>query len=439
MEFKFTIVAFAILFILSGCKKKDPKISETNPECDPEEIVINTDRVSSYTNTESFSPGESVPFMIHSLDSFCNIKIYRYGLQNELLLDSMIDTYPQNYNCRSYSFGCDWKETVKWNIPISARSGMYGAEVATMTGEKSYTMFVVRGDGSAPIAVLASTNTWQAYNDWGGHSFYRYNLNDDIPNSQMVSFHRPNNAAYPYGNRGHLANAELYLLRWLELNSYDYELYSDRDMHNGLIGKPDHNVLILNVHNEYWTDEMYNNLEGFLNSGGNLMSLAANSVYWRVTYMQGDRIEVQKNGAWHFFSYGYGGYWRELGRPEAAVLGVAYDRRGYDTYYPYEVKNSNHWIFSGTGLSNGDIFGDKCLNGGGASGHETDKMTIETPPNAVFLAKGTNPETGGATISYYSHPGGGAVFATGSITYTGSLPVDSAISRITANVLNSFQ
>ena len=111
------------------------------------------------------------------------------------------------------------------------------------------------------------------------------------------------------------------------------------------------------------------------------------------------------------------------------------------TAAPYRVRDAAHWVFAGTGLRDGDLFGEASLHErvhGGASGHETDKMTPHSPPNTVLLAKGTNPDDGGAEMVYYETASGGAVFSVGSITYPASLLVDPAISRVTANVIDRF-
>jgi hypothetical protein len=54
----------------------------------------------------------------------------------------------------------------------------------------------------------------------------------------------------------------------------------------------------------------------------------------------------------------------------------------------------------------------------------------------VVLAEGAADGVGpGAEITYYDHPGGGFVFAAGSITLGGSLVVDPVLSGLIANVL----
>ena len=65
-------------------------------------------------------------------------------------------------------------------------------------------------------------------------------------------------------------------------------------------------------------------------------------------------------------------------------------------------------------------------------------MSPFSPPNTVLLAKGTNPDDGGAEMIYYETASGGATFAVGSITWPASILVDKAVSRITANVITRF-
>jgi hypothetical protein len=126
---------------------------------------------------------------------------------------------------------------------------------------------------------------------------------------------------------------------------------------------------------------------------------------------------------------------------EASLLGVVFTFAGIMTGAPYRVLDDSHWIFNGTGLRNGDIFGRESLHvrcPGGASGHETDKISASPPANVRLLAKGLNPDDGGAEIVHYETESGGQVFSVGSISYTSSIAVDEDISRITANVLDRF-
>ena len=75
---------------------------------------------------------------------------------------------------------------------------------------------------------------------------------------------------------------------------------------------------------------------------------------------------------------------------------------------------------------------------GGASGHETDKVSPSSPAGVTVVARGLNPDSGGGEIVHYDTDSGGAVFSVGSICYPSSILVDDVISRITANVINRF-
>jgi hypothetical protein len=80
---------------------------------------------------------------------------------------------------------------------------------------------------------------------------------------------------------------------------------------------------------------------------------------------------------------------------EANLLGVVYTEEGVMTAAPYEVLEPEHWVFAGTGMPKGGVFGAASFNEripGGASGHETDKMSPSSPKNIQLLAKGMNPE-----------------------------------------------
>ena len=129
-------------------------------------------------------------------------------------------------------------------------------------------------------------------------------------------------------------------------------------------------------------------------------------------------------------------HWRV--ESEASLLGVVYTDAGAMTGAPYRVVDDAHWLFAGTGLKKGDIFGKRSLHKrcpGGASGHETDKVSPSSPKNVQLLAKGLNRDNGGAEMILYDTASGGSVFSASSINYVSSLPVDDAVSKITANAL----
>lgn len=323
------------------------------------------------------------------------------------------------------------------------------------------------------IAVLASTNTWNAYNPFGGRSNYIMaakmidrpivNSKTDLPRYQSsdyaewkaaaefapLSFDRPEPANHipegvecgdPIEGRMacHLAPAEWRTLGWLERQGYDYDLYADYQLHNGLLPLDAYGILILNVHPEYWSKEMYRAVKSWVfERGGRLMYLAGNGLNCAIEFLDGG-TRMRCLNQW---PAGFESRFHHQVESEASLLGVVFTDPGAMTVAPYEVIEPEHWIFSGTGLKRGDFFGTRTLHeryGDGASGHETDKISPSSPRNVQLLARGTNPDQGGAHLIYFDSPSDGAVFSAGSITYPTALPCDPFISTITINVLNRF-
>ena len=429
------------VFSLISCEKDLSFTGLKNLECDPKDPIQNSHGVEGYTDKQSYAPGETIQFKIHSLTTSVELLIYRCGERQELLyrVDN-VATRVQNYNCRSYSMGCDWKTSHQLIVPQKSwKSGIYAATLMNDYGEISYISFVIKSllPSRNKILVLANTNTWQAYNNWSGQSFYLYGLNDRVKSANRLSFHRPNVFDSPIGDKGHLVNAELHLLRWLEKNQYEYDVVADYDLHVQADILEQYKVLILNVHPEYWSLAMRLQLSEYLDDGGRLMYLGGNGVYWKVALEDGG-MEVKKLGGSPAFGRGESGQWRDIGSPEAEILGVQFSPAGYGSYATYRVTEPGHWIFQGTGVKEGELFGRENHNGGGASGHETDKMSDASPVNTVLLARGTNSNAGGAHMVYLENQAGGKVFSVGSISFTGSLEVDPVISTITKNVLDDF-
>jgi hypothetical protein len=126
---------------------------------------------------------------------------------------------------------------------------------------------------------------------------------------------------------------------------------------------------------------------------------------------------------------------------EATLLGVAYSHAGYQSGAPYHVIDETHWVFAGTGLKKGDLFGQRSLHErcpGGASAHELDKISPHSPKNIVQLAKGNQPNNNGADMVMFDTPSSGAVFSVGSLAWPLSIVIDEQVSRITRNVLERF-
>jgi hypothetical protein len=114
--------------------------------------------------------------------------------------------------------------------------------------------------------------------------------------------------------------------------------------------------------------------------------------------------------------------WRDLGRPEAALLGVQYranDNGSKQGVYSILDTAAAPWLFEGTGLVNGGTLGEMV----GGYGIEIDATTPLSPPGTKVLAR--IPDLFGPGISgemtYYETEAGARVFSAGSLDFGGSI------------------
>jgi len=406
---------------------------------------LNDDRIDGYTNKNSYYIGEIIEVYVSASQAY-NLKIYRYDNEIRGPYYSEINVAPelQNHTNDDYKEGCDWKLKHQITILENWNSGIYMIKLGDLNNNKiKYIPFIVKEREMKDIVFLASTNTWQAYNSWGGAGYY-------YKNAPIISFNRPNDAINPESKSGHTANVDILAIGWLEENNRQYSVISDYDLHENNTILNNSKILILGAHPEYWSFEMRENLDSFLKRGGNLIYLGGNGIYWKVTYNDnGALMEVRKDYANHTQTGESGGRWRDLyddkgiKMNEASYLGIAYNREGYNTYAPYKVYNSTHWIYNNTNLRDGDLVGvyglfDKNKDGigDGASGWETDKINEFSPTNLTILAIGENKE-GGANMIYFEK-NNSKVFSVGSISFVQSLIVDENLSMMLNNILDRW-
>jgi hypothetical protein len=354
------------------------------------------------------------------------------------LLTSNLVVNPQSVPADPARYGCGWSSSFNLTIPSNWTSGIYSA-LCRRDGEEFHITFVVRTPRPqrSDVALLSSINTWHAYNDWpGGASKYNGRAH--------LSLFRPNPAASPVIGDLHLARGELWVLGWLQDQGYQPDFYSDQDYHNDGSALSHYKCLVLNTHPEYWTLQMRHHLEQFLAAGGSVLYLGGNGIYEEGEYTPDQTGMV-------FLAGVEGGprapaLFRNLNPPlpEAAILGVGYEDYLWGTAGPYEVMQAGHPLFAGTGLTNGQTFGEVGLNtvfgNGAACGWEVDDTYAGgTPANVTVLATGHDSWDGsawsGGQMVYYPNPGGGLVFSVGSLAFAGSLAVDARIQQIVRNAL----
>lgn len=274
--------------------------------------------------------------------------------------------------------------------------------------------------------------------------------------------------------------ADTHLLAWLDAQGIACDLVTDHELHaEGAAALAGYRAVLTATHPEYHSIESLDAVEGYRDAGGRLAYLGGNGFYWRVA-MQAEpphALEIrraeggirawdaQPGEYWHAVDGTYGGLWRRNARPPQRLTGVGFAAQGLFEGATYRLephaRETHGWLFDGVA---GEVFGDHGLSGGGAAGYELDRTEegLGTPEGVAVLARSFGhqahfvavPEellTHVTTVSgepverlieahmtYWETPAGGAVFATGSITFCGSLLTGGGandISRLMANLL----
>jgi hypothetical protein len=295
-------------------------------------------------------------------------------------------------------------------------SGLYFVRITSKDRRVGYAPFVIRPPvlGTSRIAVVLPTNTWQAYNfadangDGWGDSWY---VNGAF---RRVDISRPyNDSGIPLRFR----DFDSALVAWLSARE-NVDFLTDLDLEHVASGDllaHVYDLIVFSGHEEYTTAHEYNVVRRFRNLGGNLMFLSANNFFWKVVF-QG---QVMRRV----------GEWRNLGRPEAGLVGVQYVASNYGVHQGAYIANTAGapWVFAGTGLANGQSFG--------SYGYEIDIRSPATPAGTILLA--SIPDLMGpgrtAEMTYYETAAGAKVFAAGALNFGASVG-DPVVARILDNV-----
>src|SRR5712664_430300 len=311
--------------------------------------------IQGFTTDISVNVGQTIFFKISTPAASYRIDIYRMGYyqgNNGRFITSISPSasLPQiQPSCLSDSatglIDCgNWGISASWTVPSTATSGIYYAKLLRLdTGEESPIIFVVRNDSShSDILVQTSDPTWQAYNAYGGNSFYSGN---PVGRAYKVSYNRPVNATQSI--HGDFFAFEYPIVHWLEANGYDVTYFTgvDTDRNGALITQ--HKVFMSVGHDEYWSGGQRANVEAARAVGVNLAFFSGNEVFWKTRWeasTDGTNTpyrtlvcykETSTNG-----SYGgvidpadpptWTGFWRDArfsppadgGRPENALTGT---------------------------------------------------------------------------------------------------------------------
>ncbi len=350
-----------------------------------------------YPEKQSVAPGDELQLHTSTTANEYSLEIARLGSERRVVFQKAKipggGSHPIPESASSH--GCNWPISFRMPIPADWPTGYYQATLRiTDSGGKyvarsrrtaeSDTFFVVRsGEPGKDTKILLqlSTNTYNAYTNWGGGSLYAYNGRSNLQGNR-VSFQRPQSSQF--------ANWEYPMVQWAERNGFklDYATNLDLEQRPEFLSKY---KLVLSVgHDEYWSAGMRDQLEAFIGKGGNVAFLSGNTCCWQVrpeengqaltcwkqafnsdpVYRTGDHTKLSTLWSHHLVK-----------RPENQLTGVGFLFGGYhlshgefmDGKGSFTVHRPDHWIFAGTEMKKDSEFGAKHT----IVGYECDGCELE--------------------------------------------------------------
>ncbi|MFN3511780.1 MAG: N,N-dimethylformamidase beta subunit family domain-containing protein [Phenylobacterium sp.] len=393
-----------------------------------------------YTDRLSARPGERIALHASAADGPCRLEIARVGATVEpvLRLDGLqIGDHPVPPNVDRD--GCGWPVALEIPIGEAWRSGYYDIRLIDAAGAEARHFVCVkpaRNRPSARAVMVLATNTYLAYNWWGGANAYadvtalmsrKAPLAEAMEGAigvlstqrpfaplivaapegapRLVTLEKrgfkappgvgarlPGYRPSPYdGSAGFLNKWEHAFVAWAEGEGYrldyvtDYDLDAEPDLLEG------YGACLMVGHSEYWSGAERDQVERFVDRGGKLAIFSGNSCFWKVRFEDDGKTfvchkwrgfeaeDVEPDRATHLWSH------PAFGRPEAALTGLSFLFGGYHRLGMcvsrgqggYTIYDDRHWALEGSDLFYGDVLGGDLP----LIGYESDGCRFEFAPD----------------------------------------------------------
>lgn len=344
-----------------------------------------------YPDRTSAVPGEVVTLFASAPVSPCTLTVSRVGAERvELARFEGIEIGDHPTPDDADTNGCGWPEAFRFEIGADWRPGYYDLALRDPDGLISRHFVCVRRANGAPrrdAVIVLATNTYAAYNYWGGSNAYAHvedlmagkvtpdesragaigrlsrmrpfpqglfappdgapRLINTVPrgvgempfpgDTEWSARHRPS----PYdGSACFLQKWEQRFTAWAETNGYDLDYLTDHDFERGEDLLSGYKAVLIVGHSEYWSGNQRKAIEQFVDKGGKLAVFSGNTCYWKVRWEDdGDTLVAHKwrgelddplwadpatrADATHLWSH------EAFDAPEARLLGLSFLYGGY--------------------------------------------------------------------------------------------------------------
>ncbi|MDW5593404.1 N,N-dimethylformamidase beta subunit family domain-containing protein [Conexibacter stalactiti] len=368
-----------------------------------------------YTDRFSYAPGEQVQVHVLATAPTYDLIVTRDGAEPEVVWErSGLAGVDAPTPAEAYAAGCGWPVGVSFEIPSDWPSGFHLLTIAVdlpdgSRWEREHFFVVLAPAPASPFVLVHATSTLLAYNDWGGANHYR-GLSDDPRvdvGSPLSAVRRPIargmlrkpasapreanrftppigfTPTYPpyewarlHGYGRHHADAgwatyEGPFTRWAQQHGYAVDHLTQHDLHERPDALDGYACALFVGHDEYWSWEMRDAVDRFVDGGGNVARFGGNFIWqvrleddgatqacYRLPSLDPAAAETPRLATTIWDA-------RSVGRPGAATLGLSGTAGCYNRYGAaaprssggYTVYRPGHWLFAGTDLRYGDQLG----------------------------------------------------------------------------------
>lgn len=286
-------------------------------------------------------------------------------------------------------------------------------------GAQQFVPLTVRSPSArGRIVVVNAVTTWQAYNRWGGYSLYQDPSGRASSRARAVAFDRPYQADVMQG-AGDFLFFELPFVLLAESAGVPLAYATDVDLDEDPHLLDGARAVITLGHDEYWSQGMRDAVTAARDRGVNLALLGGNEIYRHMRF--GDtpvgthRLEID------YKSFGEDpihqtdpaqatGQWRDgpVPRPESAILGNFYQCNPAQA--DLVVADPQNWLLAGI-VQPAERLTDLV-------GNEYERVDLSVPTPRPLEVLFHSPVTcrgkaDTADATYYTAPGGAAVFSAG--------------------------